>query len=142
MIAPNSMIAIMTTVSKTAMMVPIASCISQVKWDYFRKTSHPYKDLEAFDTASRGPWGSLYFLGHMRTQALTASALAIITLVALGFEPTAQQILRVSTREQEIYPQPSIFLGSDYASRLGDSVRSIVSGMSQMICLTAFTDVR
>lgn len=138
MIAPNSLIAIMTTVSKTAMMVPVASCIGQVKWDYFWQTSHPYKDLEMFDSASRGPWGSLYFLKRMRTQTLTASGLAIITLVALGFEPTAQQILRVSTREQEIYPQPSISLASNYSSRLADPVCGIVFDTSQITCLTDF----
>ncbi|KAI1860334.1 uncharacterized protein JN550_011600 [Neoarthrinium moseri] len=97
-IAPNSLIAIMTTISKAAMMVPIASCISQLKWDYFSKRPRPIKDLELFDTASRGPWGSICFLSLMRTQAITASALAIVTVLALGVEPTAQQILELSSR--------------------------------------------
>ncbi|KAI0146516.1 hypothetical protein BJ166DRAFT_537998 [Pestalotiopsis sp. NC0098] len=123
-IAPNSLIAIMTTVSKTAMMVPIASCISQAKWAYFLAKGRPYKDLETFDSASRGPWGSLYFLSQMRTQALTASGLAIVTLAALGFEPAAQQILQVSTREMLIYPPPLIPIALEYSSRSVDFISS------------------
>ncbi|KAH8199619.1 hypothetical protein TruAng_006212 [Truncatella angustata] len=98
-IQPNSLISVLTTVGKSAMVVVITSCISQLKWRYFQTQSHPLSHLQAFDEASRGPWGSLIFLGGVRTRsALVASGLALVTILALGFEPSSQQILEFPSR--------------------------------------------
>ena len=40
----------------------------------------------------QGPWGAFQFIGRMRAQDLLASLGAMITLLALVFEPVAQQI--------------------------------------------------
>ncbi|KAF3012650.1 hypothetical protein E8E14_010861 [Neopestalotiopsis sp. 37M] len=122
-ISPNSLIAVMTTISKAAMMVPIAACISQLKWVYFSGETRPIRNLDLFDAASRGPWGSLCFIPSIRTEAITASALALVTILALGVEPTAQQILGLSSRLQggqdhgnSVY----IPLASSYSSKMAD----------------------
>ncbi|KAI0007463.1 hypothetical protein F4779DRAFT_591789 [Xylariaceae sp. FL0662B] len=57
-IEPNSLVAVLTTVAKTSMMVPAASCISQLKWRHFMVQPRRLVDLQLFDGASRGPWGS------------------------------------------------------------------------------------
>jgi hypothetical protein len=92
-IQPNSLIAIFTTAGKTAMMVPAAACIAQLKWRHFHRRARRLNHLQLFDDASRGPWGSIMMIYGIRSQALLASAFAVITLVALGIEPSAQQIL-------------------------------------------------
>ncbi|KAI1389875.1 uncharacterized protein F4822DRAFT_428216 [Hypoxylon trugodes] len=97
-IQPNSLISVLTTVSKASMMVPIASSISQLKWQHFSYRPNTLNNLQLFDDASRGPWGSLTALLMVRPRAITLWALSIVTLVALGIEPSAQQILQVSTR--------------------------------------------
>jgi hypothetical protein len=117
-IAPNSLIAILTTISKAAMMVVIASCISQLKWSYFSKNPRLIKDLDRFDEASRGPWGSLIFLSSVRIRSITASALALVTILALGIEPSAQQILEISTRNEVLQgAEPSIPYADSYSSK-------------------------
>lgn len=98
-IQPNSLVAVLTTLGKSAMMIVVASCISQLKWRHFQRGSRPLRDLQVFEDASRGPWGSAVFLGrNLRVGAVTAGAFAFITVVALGIEPTVQQIFDFPSR--------------------------------------------
>ena len=96
-ITPNSLIAVFTTVGKSAMVVPITSCISQLKWYHYR-TPRELNHLQLFDDASRGPWGSVVLLWNFKTKAFLAWGFAIVTIAALGIEASAQQILDTSVR--------------------------------------------
>ncbi|KAI1654098.1 hypothetical protein F4813DRAFT_382871 [Daldinia decipiens] len=98
-IRPNSMVAILTTITRTAMMIPIASCLSQLKWDHFQYRANPLHHLQLYDDASRGPWGCFLLLLTGRLKAVAAWGLALVTLVALAIEPTAQQMLEQQSRQ-------------------------------------------
>lgn len=92
-IQPNTLISVLTTIGQTLMMVPVTACIGQLKWRYFRRARHLHH-MQLMDDASRGPWGSLLLLFHLAsTKAATASLLSLVTIVALGIGPSAQQIL-------------------------------------------------
>ncbi|KAK7973418.1 hypothetical protein PG988_007552 [Apiospora saccharicola] len=99
-IQPNSLIAVLTTVAKSSMLVSVASCISQLKWGHF--SLHPRKlvDLETFDDASRGPWGSATLIWSLsfRIPVIVTSGLALTTIVSLGIDPCAQQVLTFPTQ--------------------------------------------
>ena len=97
-IQPSSLIAVFTTIAKTSMMVPVASCLSQLKWRHFMHRSDRLHSLQVFDDASRGPWGSTMLLLALRRRAILAWGLAIVTVVALGIDPSAQQILDFPAR--------------------------------------------
>lgn len=117
-IQPNSLIAVFTTVGKSGMMIPIASCISQLKWRHFELRANRLSHLQLLDEASRGPWGSLMLLSDIRIRAWTARALAIVSLVSLGFDPSAQQILEFPTREIRLNnASASIGVASSYTSK-------------------------
>jgi len=58
----NSLIAVCTTLGKSAMMVLEASCIGQLKWGYFSHRPRPLQHLQTIDDVRRGPWGSLAVL--------------------------------------------------------------------------------
>lgn len=117
-IQPNSLIAVFTTVGKSAMMVPIASCISQLKWRHFELRANRLSHLQVLDEASRGPWGSLMLLFDFRMSARIAQALAVISLLSLGFDPSAQQILDFPTREIRLTnTSASIGVASSYTSK-------------------------
>ncbi|KAK6840134.1 hypothetical protein PG987_006000 [Apiospora arundinis] len=94
-IQPNSLIAVLTTLAKSSMMLTVASCISQLKWGYYSRHPRNLVDLETFDDASRGPWGSatLLWLLSFRVPILVTSGLAFVTIVSLGIDPCAQQVL-------------------------------------------------
>ena len=67
----NGLVAILSTLTRVSLMVPIGSAISQELW---LRLSEPQKDrsqlqdLEFSDAASRGSWGSLIFLIRARTR--------------------------------------------------------------------------
>lgn len=103
LMAPNTMISTCITVAKTSMLLSVAEGISQSKWQYFKKSGTPLRELDIFDGASRGPWGALMFLRHMMTKrrALLAMLGAFVVIASLTMEPFAQQILSYETRPLE-----------------------------------------
>jgi hypothetical protein len=86
MISINSLIAIFTALMKAALIFPIAEGditasprsidfllilnvgISQAKWIWFQRQPRNLSDFQDFDSASRGPWGSLLLLTKPRRQ--------------------------------------------------------------------------
>ncbi|KAI0021597.1 hypothetical protein F4780DRAFT_770094 [Xylariomycetidae sp. FL0641] len=103
-IQPNSLIAVFTTVGKTALMVVAASCISQLKWRHLILRPRRIIDIQHFDDASRGPWGATTMIWHLalRARPLIAIGFAVITIVALGIDATAQQVIALPTRETRL----------------------------------------
>ncbi|KAF2648544.1 hypothetical protein K491DRAFT_612578, partial [Lophiostoma macrostomum CBS 122681] len=57
----TAVIAALTQVAQSALLVPVASCIGQLKWTWFQRSERVI-DLDRFDQASRGPDGSLRLL--------------------------------------------------------------------------------
>lgn len=110
-IQPNSLISIFTTIGKSALMVPIASCLSQLAWQHFAPKPQSLDHLRVFDDASRGPWGAMELLFVIGKQAYLARLLAIATVLALAIEPFAQQILEFRTRNAEL-AVPAVEIGS------------------------------
>lgn len=63
--SPTSALALAVTMAKAAMLVPVASAISQLKWHSYKKKQKLHH-LESFDGASRGVLGSLRLLWQLR----------------------------------------------------------------------------
>ncbi|KAI0187781.1 hypothetical protein F4808DRAFT_19588 [Astrocystis sublimbata] len=117
-IQPDSLIAVLTTVAKTSIMVPVASCLSQLKWGHFMSQSRPLNQFQVMDDASRGPWGSFVFLiSGLKIRAFIPIALSFITVVALGIEPSAQQILDFPDRKSmQTNTSAEIGIATEYLS--------------------------
>lgn len=128
-IQPNTLISVLTTIGQTLMMVPVTACIGQLKWRYFRRSRHLHH-MQLMDDASRGPWGSLLLLSHLAsTKAATASLLALVTIVALGIGPSAQQILEFRPERVLLKNATAeIGLASNYSSKSYVSQYSSGSG--------------
>lgn len=97
-IQPNSLVSVFSTLAKTALMLPVGSVISQMKWIWFEEP-RTLNDLQTFESASRGPWGSLRLIWDTRGKAWITKAACVVTVAALAFEPTAQQVLSFETRD-------------------------------------------
>ncbi|KAH6894460.1 hypothetical protein B0T10DRAFT_545972 [Thelonectria olida] len=95
----NPVIAFLSTVSRTGFVVPVCESISQLKWLWYRKERH-LADFQAFDDASRGPWGSLKLLVVMRTKAWILALLPALVLATS---------LLTSTLTQSVVAYPSRF---------------------------------
>jgi hypothetical protein len=65
----NSLMSVLSTVAKVAMLVPIADGLGQLKWVWFHGVRNPLVDMELFDGASRGgPVGTLKLLWRLRVR--------------------------------------------------------------------------
>ena len=92
----NGLIALLSTFNRVALMVPIASAMSQEVWVWLSETRKRRKgqlrDLETTDAASRSAFGSFLFLFQYRRSWLAYSC-ALVTLVSLVFGTFTQQLL-------------------------------------------------
>lgn len=91
----NTIISVLATGCKSALVLVIGEAISQLKWLWFQDPGQDQGQLvgiQRFDAASRGPLGSLMIIIHHRARSLVSlGAIAIILLLA--FEPFMQQVL-------------------------------------------------
>lgn len=66
----NALVAAMSTVIRTSTMVSIAEVLGQAKWLWFgdarQRQVRRLADLEVFDKATRGSWGSLLLLWRIK----------------------------------------------------------------------------
>jgi hypothetical protein len=97
-LSPNTLIAIFSAISKSAMLFAIADCIGQLKWVRFYQQPHLLRELQTYDEASRGPWGALKLIWKTKGTALLASFGAFLTIIALALDPFSQQVISHVTR--------------------------------------------
>jgi hypothetical protein len=62
----NGLISLLSTCAKSALILPTAEGLGQLKWSHFNKDSRSMMDFERIDVASRGPWGALLLFGKAR----------------------------------------------------------------------------
>lgn len=58
----NTLVAFLSTLCRAAFIVPVMEGLSQLKWNWFATGDRSLADFQAFDDASRGPYGSLKLL--------------------------------------------------------------------------------
>ncbi|KAL3417460.1 hypothetical protein PVAG01_11460 [Phlyctema vagabunda] len=99
----NTAVAALSTLSRTLFMVPVGAAISQGAWIWFsiehqkNNCRSKLSDLDAFDDASRGAWGSLMLLFRTKHHHLVSIG-AMITILTLGFDSFTQQLLSTQYR--------------------------------------------
>ena len=62
----NSVTSLLTTIMKALMLVAVTACRSQANWIHYKTRSHAFKDFLVYDSASRGPNGSLQLLWNFQ----------------------------------------------------------------------------
>ncbi|KAJ9500661.1 hypothetical protein H2202_003877 [Exophiala xenobiotica] len=87
----NTVVAILSTASKSSLILVVGSCISQLKWSWFSRQRR-LTDIQTFDDASRGPLGCAALLTTKAFLSL-ASVGAIVTILSLAYDPFLQQLL-------------------------------------------------
>jgi hypothetical protein len=97
----NGLVAILSTVTRASLLVPVAGAISQAKWTWFSAPrGQTLESFEVIDQSSRGAWGSLRLLWHTRCYHLMSIG-ALITILALAFDTFSQQVITVDFRNVE-----------------------------------------
>ncbi|KAH8725885.1 hypothetical protein GQ44DRAFT_615031 [Phaeosphaeriaceae sp. PMI808] len=64
----NTVLSFSSMLFRISLMVPVASCLSQLTWVWLAQAQRPLYDIVRFDHASRSPYGSLklLFSHHIR----------------------------------------------------------------------------
>lgn len=93
----NAIISALATTSKVALIFVTSNSIGQLKWVWFLDPqTRSLIDIETFDSASRGPFGAILLLWN-RTRTSFASFGAILTLLAVAYDPFVQLIISYET---------------------------------------------
>ena len=58
----NTLIALLTAITNASIVAPLSGGLSQLKWMHFKGKRQPLTDIEVFDDASRGVYGSIKLL--------------------------------------------------------------------------------
>lgn len=98
----NSTIAAFVTVAKSTALLIIASCVGQSKWRHFQKKPSRLQDFDTFDEASRGPSGALKLLWCLRARFGTPVIAALVTIIALGVDSFAQQVVKLDQQNEMV----------------------------------------
>jgi hypothetical protein len=96
-ISLNAVISILATACTAAIAHNVSAFIGQLKWLYFKMAPRRLYNLERFDAASRGPYGSAVFLLRVRWNLTTVGA--FITVCRLALAPLAQQVVDLPSRD-------------------------------------------
>ncbi|KAE8349942.1 hypothetical protein BDV28DRAFT_151407 [Aspergillus coremiiformis] len=93
----NTIVSVLATGTKSSMIFVTSAAIGQLKWIWFRKQNR-LDQMQSFDNASRGPLGSITILFQHKACSLVSLG-ALITILALAFDPFMQQLLSYRIRE-------------------------------------------
>ena len=91
-IGPNAVVSFIGTLAKSSFLVALTEVISQYKWLHFLSKPQKLHDLQCFDEASRGPWGSFKLIIFKHKNALVASLASLVLLVSLLVDPFVQLV--------------------------------------------------
>jgi len=58
----NTVVSTLSTIAKSTLTAAVSSSLAQGKWIWFKKRRSELTDFDLIDSASRGPWGSLWLL--------------------------------------------------------------------------------
>ncbi|KAJ5334043.1 uncharacterized protein N7506_007826 [Penicillium brevicompactum] len=96
----NTIISILATGCKSALVFAVGEAIGQLKWLWFQNPMESQSQLvsiQRFDAASRGPLGSIMILFHHRACSLVSIGAGVIVLL-LSFDPFVQLVLSYPVR--------------------------------------------
>ncbi len=108
---PSTLISTLVTAVQSSMMLVVAEVFGQLKWLHMSlPKAQPLEDLETFESAGRGPLGSLGLLYRWQPDRAPLAPLvytaAFVTVAALAMGPFAQQIVSIQTDSLE--PQENV----------------------------------
>ena len=67
----NTVVSIIVTGARAALLLPAAECVGQLKWTWFAQDYRPLNDVSTFDKASRGIFGGFGLLWRTKLRCVS-----------------------------------------------------------------------
>ena len=96
-IQPNSVVAFLATLTRAALIFPLAECLGHFRRTFFERP-RTLGFMHTFDVASRGPLGASKFLWKTKINSPLASCAALTAILLLLSQPFMQQKIEFTTR--------------------------------------------
>ncbi|CAG9951027.1 unnamed protein product [Clonostachys rosea f. rosea IK726] len=90
----NTLIAILATMFRTILAFIAFELIAQLKWDWISDRFRPMRELQLFEDASRGVYGSLCLLPRVALHQPLAIGAIMVAALSLGIGPFMQQAIQ------------------------------------------------
>lgn len=115
----STLVALLSTILRTLMLVAVAEALGQLKWTWFSSPSsssssssvatvpRPLHDFHIFDRASRGILGSMRLLTTVKHRSLWATVGCLVTILSLSIGPFTQQALKNVNCQRAVAKQNS-----------------------------------
>ena len=135
-ISINTMVAVLTAILKSAMILVIAEGLSHLKWAWFRQ-ARPLGDISEYDMASRGPLGSIRLLLTLRGRDFIATIGAILTIAALAIDPFAQAVVQhyscstINGTASASVPRTNMYF--EHGAHIGAGLSTIPQGIAAAV---------
>ncbi|KAH6613877.1 hypothetical protein C7974DRAFT_403967 [Boeremia exigua] len=94
-------LAILGAMMRATMLLPVATAIGQLKWSWFRSRSRTLVDMERFDEATRGIYGSAKLLFYLRFRNIAVIG-AALTIMALPLDAIIQSAVHLSSETRAL----------------------------------------
>ncbi|KAK4214974.1 hypothetical protein QBC37DRAFT_313170 [Rhypophila decipiens] len=107
----NTVVSILGATSRASMGFALSAAFGQEKWNWYRDRDDKLLTFDRFDEATRGPFGSLKLLWHLKFKHWTALG-ALAMAVLLGFEPFLQALIELEGQPNSVTPGQVSGLGA------------------------------
>ncbi|KAM7186723.1 Protein of unknown function (DUF3176) domain containing protein [Rhypophila sp. PSN 637] len=107
----NTVVSILGATSRASMGFALSAAFGQEKWNWYRDRDDKLLTFDRFDEATRGPFGSLKLLWHLKFKHWTALG-ALAMAVLLGFEPFLQAVIELEGQPNSVTPGQVSGLGA------------------------------
>ncbi|RPB17792.1 hypothetical protein P167DRAFT_569531 [Morchella conica CCBAS932] len=96
-ISVNSIISLLSTLSRASLLMPIDECMGQLMWLRYEYRAQRLADVGLYNEASRGAWGALRLVWRQRGRTLGCLG-SFLLIGSLGIGTAQQQLLSYPRR--------------------------------------------
>ncbi|KAH6893275.1 hypothetical protein B0T10DRAFT_269430 [Thelonectria olida] len=90
----NALVALIATIFRAILAFIALQVLAQLKWDWVAARFRPVRDMQRFDDASRGVWGSLQLLPAVALRQPLAVVAVVVVVASLAIGPVTQQTMQ------------------------------------------------
>ncbi|KAF5006507.1 hypothetical protein FDECE_7109 [Fusarium decemcellulare] len=118
----NTLIAVLATIFRAVLAFITFEILAQLKWDWASVCFRPMGDLQLFDDASRGIYGSLRLLPVLALRQPLALGAIVVATMSLGIGPITQQTIRTYQCQYLTDQAATITFANRVSGKLSDRI--------------------